>query len=74
MSDENHYASPDDITKPIDVESFQNQLQKDRKAFVKDAKRALLSAAVSLSKAGDEVANASSKITEVLSALEKIAI
>lgn len=74
MSADEHLAGPDEVTKPVNVADFREKLQQEQRSLIKDAKRALLNAALSLSRAGDCVQNANSQISEVLRALDKIII
>lgn len=71
---EDHFAGPDEVTKEVDVSAFQEKLLDDQRSLVKDAKRALLNAALSLSKAGDAVSGASDQITNVLQLLNKLVL
>jgi hypothetical protein len=69
---EENTAGPDEITKKVDVSAFQEKLADDKHSLVKDAKRALLIAALALSKAGDAVQEANSQIGDILTMLNKL--
>jgi hypothetical protein len=63
---------PDEKTGEIDVSAFREKIIDDQHSLVKDAKRALLIAALALSKAGDAVQEANSQIGDILTMLNKL--
>lgn len=74
VSDDDHFAGPDEVTAPINVAEFREKLDNDRREQLHTMRRSLHTAASAAAQAGDALKLVYSKIGEALAAIDSIVI